>query len=488
MIDSAYARQIQEGLYDPSPEHSISRVKSAVASELEALDATAEIHSTDYFNHTYVPDFVLTWPDKSERHVFLRLSYDKEALADDVALIERRDPFIFGLTPYESTIGDEGVAQAIEQAGGMFAEPDALEALIVRKATDSTAKMLSNAIVQGGRGSFVGDLATDLAEAVSEGFTAASNAEVTGTASAVDALRDSLMPKQAHRMTRVLQAVWEGSTGTAATFPGGSIDLSSRLDRESLRYLLTYMETDDPEFWRRVGRQLQLVDLEHVDFDEANANVQRLINANLDVLRARATQLIDDPLQLTKFDRDSEFAWSKRRGHITFEGPGFFMLVGASKKDLEDASAPAKQPVSVETFVERAENSDLVEVRLQAASEEMTLYDRDDKIDAARLHGFAEQLNSIPSVVQTVVATPTGRITVDLEASSATGITKSNVLMADLLSYSLPLVRKLPDGLRESAARYLEYEVGSNDVALFEASDLDMRAPLGAEGSPADEF
>lgn len=486
MMDSAYARQIHDGLYDPSPEHSISRVKTAVASELGALDASAEIRATDYFNHTFVPDFVLTWPDKSERHVFLRLSYDKEALADDVALIDRRDPFIFGLTPYESTAGNEGVAAAIAEAGGMFAEPDALESLIARKSSDSTARMLSNAIVQGGRGSFIGDSVTELADTVSEGFAAASNAEPSRTASAVEAMSDWLGPQQAHRMTRVLQAVWEGSAGTASTFPAGNTDLSGRLDRESLSYLLTYMDTEDRDFWRRVGRQLQLADIEQVDFEVANANVQRLINANLDVLRARATQLTDDPLQLTRFDRDSEYAWSKRLGRIAFEGPGFFMVVGASKKDLDETAVPTKQPVSVETFVERAQDSELVEVKLQAASEEMTLHNRDEKIDAERLHGFAEQLNSIPSVVQTVVATPTGRITVDLEGASAAGITKSNVLMADLLSHSLPLVRTLPDEVRESAARYLKYEVSSDDVMLFDDSDLDVAAPFATDDMGAE--
>jgi hypothetical protein len=486
-VGSTYTSQIQEGLYDPSPDHSISRVKNVVAAELKALDASVDISSTDYFNHTFVPDFVLTWPDKSERHVFLRLSYDKGALADDVALIDRHDPFVFGLTPGESTKGDESVATAIANTGGMFAEPDALEALVARKPRDSTAKMLSNAIVQGGRGSFVGDSTTELAETVSRGFAAASNAEVSGTALAVDAMSARLGTQQAHRMTRVLQAVWEGHAGTYSTFPGASAELSGRLDHESLNYLLTYMDTDDKDFWRRVGRQIQLVDLEQVDFESTNTNVQRLINSNLDVLRARATQLIDDPLELTGLERDGEFAWSKRRGRVTFEGPGFFMFVGASKKDINRTAPATKQPISVESFVERAQDSELVEVKLQAASEEMALYNRDEKIDAARLHGFAEQLSSTPSVVQTVVTTRTGRITVDLESLSAAGITKSNVLMADLLSHSLPLVRTLPREVRDSLRQYLEYETRSDDAMLFHDFELDATASISTESDSSKE-
>ncbi|WP_404850301.1 hypothetical protein [Dietzia kunjamensis] len=473
MNNSGYARQIRDGLYDPSPQHSIGRVKSAVASELEALDASAEIRSTEYFNHTFAPDFVLRWPDTTERQVFLRLSYDKDALAEDVELIDVREPFIFGLTPDESTGDDATIEEAISRKGGMFAEPDSLETLITRQPIDSTARMLSNAIVQGGQGTFTGNSISELAETVSRGFAAASEAESSGTASAVAALTEHLGTPQAHRMTRVLQAVWEGRTGSISSFPGGSTDTSGRLDIESLRYLLEYMDTADSDFWRRVGRQLQLSDLEELDFATINENFQSLINSNLDVLRARATRLIEDPLGVTEIGRKNEFVWSKRRGRLTFEGPGFFMFLGAAKKQLEDIPANIKQSVSVETFIERAQDSELVEVKLQAASEEMTLYNRDERIDAARLHGFAAQLRATPSVVQTVVSTPTGRITVDIEGSSAAGITRSNVLMADLLLYSLPLVRTLDPELRESASRQLAYEASSDIEFLFDDSFLD---------------
>ena len=487
MTDSAYARQIRDGLFDPSPEHSISRVKNAVAAELSALDASADIRATEYFNHTFAPDFVLKWADNSERHVFLRLSYDKKALAEDLALIDKRDPFIFGLTPSESTVGDEGVTAAVESTGGMFAEPDSLETLIERKSIDSTARMLSNAIVQGGRGLFIGETASELSKTVSAGFSAASAAESHGTASAVGALKVWLDAPQAHRMTKVLQAVWEGNSGASSSFPGGEIDLSGRLDAESLRYLLTYMDTTDDDFWRRVGRQLQLSDLEQLDFEGTHANVQRLIKANLDVLRARATHLVDDPLGLAEIERESGFAWSNRRGRVAFEGPGFFMLVGSSKKDLSDIKPNTKQPVSVASFVERAQDADLVEVKLQAASEEMTLHNRDEKIDAIRLHGFAEQLNTTPNVVQTVVSTPTGRITVDLESSTAVGVTKSHVLMADLLAHSLPLVRTLPRELRESVSQYLTYESVSAEEALFDETLLEnAELPLRSEALGGD--
>ncbi|MBN9612425.1 MAG: hypothetical protein J0H64_02980, partial [Actinobacteria bacterium] len=232
---SGFAAQILGGLFDPSPSESIFRVKDAVARELCALDVTAKIHSTDYFNHTFAPDFVMTWPDETSRRVYLRLTYDLRALADDVALIDSTDPLIFGLTSPESVAAQTVVDEAIANTDAMFTEPSALERLIDRKQSDSTANMLSNALAQGGRGSFVADQAVELAEVVSRGFDAAAQVEFKPTAKAVQAMEHRLGGPQAWRMNRVLQAVWEGSEGSLTQFPGGA-DTSGRLNPESLRY------------------------------------------------------------------------------------------------------------------------------------------------------------------------------------------------------------------------------------------------------------
>lgn len=213
MESSGYTTQIRDGLFDPSPRESIFRVKAAVANELAALDDTAQIRSTDFFNHTFAPDFVMTWPDKVERPVFLRMSYDLDALVEDVALIDAKDPFIFGLTPNEGTATDERIDEAVEETGAMFTEPDALERLIERKKTDSTANMLSNAIAQGGRGTFVGDEAVEFAEVVSRGFEAAADVKADGTAEAISEIEDRLGSTQAWRMNRVLQPSGKAARG-----------------------------------------------------------------------------------------------------------------------------------------------------------------------------------------------------------------------------------------------------------------------------------
>lgn len=488
---SAFAALIHDGLFDPSPSQSIIRVKDAVAKELAALDATARVKRTDHFNHTFAPDFIMTWPDARTRRVYLRMAYDLEALVDDVALIDSTDPPIFGLTESESIEAKPRVDEVIADSDAMFTEPAALEKLIDRKKSDSTANMLSNALAQGGRGSFVGDEAVDLADVVQRGFTSAAQVDTEGTAEAVETISDRLQSQQAWRMNRVLQAVWEGSEGSLSTFPGKA-DVSGRLNAESLSYLVKYMRTDDRDFWRRVGRELTLTDLESLDFDEASANIASLIQANLDAISARATVVKPDPLGLDEVLAGGRFRWSKRGKHITFEAPKLFAVVGSAKTDLGDVDEEAAAAVSVDAFMTRASETDLVEVTIHSGPEHMSVKSDEGAIDKERLRGVSGAYGSSAEVTQAIVGSRTGRVTVDLPERSGTGKTQSKVRMADLLVTTIPLVVDVPDDVRAGIAEFLKYDDddGQAPLELFaidEAEEIAEATPLLAIEATMDD-
>ncbi|MGW9269057.1 hypothetical protein [Microbacterium sp. NPDC055599] len=482
MADSSvFAALIHDGLFDPSPSESILRVKNAVAKELTALDATARIKRTDYFNHTFAPDFIMTWPDARTRRVYLRMAYDLEALVDDVALIDSADPLIFGLTEAESIEAKTQVNEVIANSDAMFTEPAALEKLIDRKKSDSTANMLSNALAQGGRGSFVGDEAVDLADVVQHGFAAAAQVETEGTASAVEALSDRLQGQQAWRMNRVLQAVWEGSEGSLSTFPGEA-DVSGKLNSESLSYLVKYMRTADRDFWRRVGRGLTLADLESLDFAEAPGNVESLIQANLDVISARATIIKPDPLGLNATDLRGRFGWSKRGRHITFEAPKLFAVVGSAKTDLNDVEDEEAAAVSVDAFIDRARDTDLVEVTIHSGPDHISVKNDEGAISNENLRGVSATFGGAAEVAQAIVGSRTGRVTVDLPERSGTGKTQSKVRMADLLVTTIPLVVDVPDEVLDGIKAFLTYDddTGQTPLGMFELEPVESRDELPA--------
>lgn len=485
---SAFAALIHDGLFDPSPSESILRVKDAVAKELTALDSTARVKRTDYFNHTFAPDFVMTWPDASSRRVYLRMAYDLNALVDDVALIDSTDPLIFGLTPAESVEAKPHVDAVIGDSDAMFTEPAALERLIDRKKDDSTANMLSNALAQGGRGSFVGDEAVELADVVQRGFVAAAEIESGGTAEAVQTISNRLQGQQAWRMNRVLQAVWEGSEGSLSTFPGKA-DVSGRLNTESLSYLVKYMRTDDRDFWRRVGRGLTLADLESLDFAAAQANIESLIQANLDVISARATVVKPDPLGLDEAAAGARFRWNKRGSHITFEAPKLFAVLGSAKTDLRDVDEEVAAAVSVDAFIDRARSTDLVEVTIHSGPDHISVKNDEGAISTERLRGVSATFGGSAEVAQAIAGSRTGRVTVDLPERSGTGKTQSKVRMADLLMTTIPLVVDVPDDVREGIEEFLQYEVDNGqpqlDMFALEAGEARDGMPMLLPGNPA---
>jgi len=487
---SSFATQILDGLFDPSPSESIFRVKDAVAKELTALDSTARIKSTEYFNHTFAPDFVMTWPDQSARRVYLRMAYDLDALVDDVALIDSTDPLIFGLTSPESIEAKPRVDVAIAETDAMFTEPTALERLIGRKQSESTANMLSNAIAQGGRGTFVADEAVQLADVVARGFDAAARIEFDETAEAVSAIEDRLRGTQAWRMNRVLQAVWEGSEGSLTQFPGGA-DLTGRLNPESLRYLVKYMRTDDGRFWRSVGRGLRLSDLESLDFDTDSANIQRLIRANLDVIAARATIVRSDPLGVEIADPDNLFRWSQRGAHVAFEAPNLFAIVGSSKKDLDGVEQDEADAVTVERFITRSEDFDVVEVTVHAGHEHVTAKIDEGAMSTERLHKLSASVDGAGEVAEAIIATRSGRVNASLRDRSGTGVTRSNLLMADLLATTIPAVCDMATDHRTSLVEFLAYETDNSDTPLdmsaLEENDHDDEDAL-TDDLPADEW
>lgn len=489
MTNFELSRLIEDALDDPSPQESVFRVKTAVANELAALDPTAKIKATNHFNHTFAPDLVLSWRDHLQRNVFLRLTDDIGWLAEDISLIESDGPLVLDLAQRPERVEEpDGLAELAESARekrAMVSQPEALERLIDRKRNDSTAGMVSNALAQGGRGVFVGDSAVKFAEVVAAGFDAAAEVEAEPTAEAIREISDNLGGAQAWRMTRVLQAVWEGSSGRLDLFPGQA-DLSGRLNLASLEYLVTYMESDDPQFWQRVGRGLTLGDITGLSLELPNENISRLIQANLDVIAARACAIFDNPMGMGKDRDNSELEWGIRGGYLSLEAPKFFAIVAETKSDLEP-KMPTGQPMpSVEVFIERATTSDLEEVTLRSGSEVLTLRNEDEPIDGDRLTEVAGSYTAETVVSHALARSFSGRVTLDFGSSSGTGQTRARLLMADMLTTTIPLTVSLEHDDAEALGEFLAYEASPDDitsVALFDEHsdnnehDSDQSAP-----------
>ena len=135
--------------------------------------------------------------------------------------------------------------------------------------------------------------------------------------------------------------------------------------------------------------------------------------------------------------------------------------------------------MSVERFIDRAEGFDLVEVSVHSGPEHISAKIDEGAISTERLHGLSATFEGAGEVAQSIVATRSGRVNIDLAELTGTGVTRSNLLMADLLAATIPLVQDLPPEHRRAIADFLTYEKDEGE------SELDLSA-LDEADEPAE--
>lgn len=129
-------------------------VKHAVARELQSLDPKTEIKSTDYFNHTFIPDFVLNWgsgANRSSRDVYLRFSIDAPLIQRDLKSLRDESPAFIAIarSPHESR-DPEAISYDYDDC--LLSSTSTLESITLEGAQTPVTQMLKASLLQGGRG------------------------------------------------------------------------------------------------------------------------------------------------------------------------------------------------------------------------------------------------------------------------------------------------------------------------------------------------
>jgi len=452
--------RVEDALLDRDMRESEHRVKETVADALSTFDPSASVRVTSYFNHTFAPDMVLSW-GKAERSVFLRFTDNLHELSEDIDLLDRDDPLVFGLsTPSMDAVKETRLDERTRAADILLTTPSAVDELSSRGTLAATDRMLRNSLAHGGRGALIGPAeANGLADTFDNGFTAASRGQVGGTRLALNAISEYFADGQARRLNRVVQAVWEGGGSRLDQYPGDP-ELSAEVGDLSLIYLLQYMDPPNPAFWRGVGRTLNLEQL----FALAKADVaghesfQHLVNANLDVLRARACMVLDMSMY------DSEAPPALRWGvdlplrdtspALTLRGPAFQAFVTRRKDELQPRLPAGAGGLSVADFVERTATAHVAAVNASVGGSHITLSD-----DSGTTHtDFVKAATSgLPNtqVDRATVSTLSGRVAVDFAQRCGTAVTRSDTLAADLLIATTSLLVDLNVEQRELLTTFL---------------------------------
>lgn len=106
---------VNNALDTDSWDGAVSSVKQVMGRAIRELDETARLEVTNYFNHSFVPDYRITWPDPAvpDRDIYLRLGSSAEFIAGDLELIGDSRPIFIGLSPLE-----EGEVRELDRERG----------------------------------------------------------------------------------------------------------------------------------------------------------------------------------------------------------------------------------------------------------------------------------------------------------------------------------------------------------------------------------
>lgn len=447
-----------------NPDRRIEVIKKAVAAEVRAADPAVTVRTTEYFNHSFAPDLVLSWArEDRDRLVFVRPTGSADWLLDDLPMVsDRYDPMLFALEDITTTApaGAESEAQRTQlaeaaiEARTWITDPSGMAAISTVRVNNPVLDLLGQALVRGGRG-----LANDseigvLAQTTTDGFVGAASQVADATRMAVEAIQGHLDSVQSGRLTRVLRAVWEGHGGAASTFPS-SVEVG-RLTDDDLTYLLSATATASRDFWRRVARTVTTEQLGRLRLDDPSMALQELVSANIDGLQAKGLRVLTEPHQLG--ESEDVPRWMVSRGCLALRGLNWVTYLAARKAEELPQEEAGRTP-SLATLRDRATSrrATITRVQLGRGDRAVTYEARDglDVMNDEELDQVATDMRGAAVETASLNLPGGGTVTLDFGKRTALGPTSSVFPIGTFVRSVLPLVSSLTDEELTAVARLL---------------------------------
>jgi hypothetical protein len=458
----------------------VQSIKQTAIRHLEALDPKARLRSTEYFNHTFIPDLVVQWAqDTTPRFVYLRVSDRLPEFLLDVETVSEQHPIILGMNgirPDEDETVEALAAKATE--GDTFvAELEAVGELGDSRRESIYASLVGSSVARGGRGVLLEDDARDVTDSIEAGFSGAQELDEERVSEATQTAQELLSGVHAARINRLLQAVWIGAGGSGTTFPS-AVTLSQRLDVESLNFLLELPELEDREFWRRIGRNLDIRTLAALSETQESENFQHLVTANLDALFARTCHIVDGAL-----NGADGWKWITEAGAFGLRSGDLTAYVAEKAEALDSHPGTRIDGVSVEKLRERSAGRTLTSVTFSDGRDtgDLQSLQGEDILHSEKMTAFTEAWGTQARVHRASALLPLGStMNLNFQESSASSVTRSLFLLSDLLGHAVPLLRDLGEDEAESLSEFLLVE--SED----EAMQLDLWGVIETEDEAED--
>lgn len=301
----------------------IERVKRVVADQLHDLDDSAEITNTHYFNHSAVPDFVITWPgERGERRIYLRDSYESIAAGHDGRYLTEGDPVLLSLEEPDPRIllsGDAARLDADRSERMLVTDVEAVELIgeSDREEGGPLTQMIRANFVRGARGRIDRPIAQTLVETPD-----AEPSKTEGRSERSNLIAANFFADAAFRITRTANLV-EAALRDEDQAHESPIDaVSGRLSIAEIRNVLPWLlgqprARNNRAFWRRIGQMMTLADLEKIRDSLTGLDLTPLIRANSGLWEGKWGYMgVSTPIEGDETYEQRRGYWSFQRGSL----------------------------------------------------------------------------------------------------------------------------------------------------------------------------
>lgn len=468
--------EIREALAMPATGASVAAIKKAVVRSLRTVDPRVSVETTDYFNHSFAPDLVLTWPftpSQPERFVYLRFNEHLDWISQDLRLIEDRHPVVYGLAASLPDSPAEAAELSRQSAETQTLVTDAASVdFLAAEPPTGLGGLVGRAIIRGGRGLLDTQRASSVTTEIADGFQAARSADTARTRSAVERAIEFLRPSESDRLLGFLQAMWIGAGARSDDFPG-PVAISQDPGNDGLAFLIQDEEIADRQFWRALGSSLSLERLASLGLVGAPPNLQHVISANIDRLWARACRVKPDEPRLGD---DSSLLWRVDRGLVALSGSSFTAYLGSTVDDIDQIKVGRKHNgVTVAELRQRSSSPvDLLEL---SNGERVVTYGSEDQTDVASddaLGALSDALG-FSNVRRATVNLNDRRLDLDFTTNTISARTSGRPPVSDLLKVGLPLLWDLNETERHELTVLTAPDGDQQALELF--PDEDRQTP-----------
>jgi len=345
---SAFGGAVQEALNLSRPEDIIGRVKDIVSSELRAIDPAAEIERTEYFNHSFVPDFVVHWKAEGstrKRDVYLRNSLESSVAAGDVEALGDDGPLLLAL---RDTAENQTVVAAQQSVATqdrvMLTSVSVLDRFAESRAPSRRSPLtdlVRTNLVRGGRGLLGEDAASSLdMDTASDTETAAAQSETPADLDRfTEVVHENFSSDAAFKLERSARIIQMAVSGNLQLLEQGSGPAGGALSLAELTILLPYLlrqsnVTDSPVFWRYLGGMIDLNHLEEIAGELGDFDLTPLVAANSDAWLCARTMVTPMWNEDSEAQNPEEFGWRFRDRVLSLELENWRVHVTADRRRL----------------------------------------------------------------------------------------------------------------------------------------------------------